>query len=427
MSAQIIFGDSIKVMRKLHRQKVQVDMIFVDPPYHLTSIVERFGGANAKAAKSTGATGRYARESKGFMGKEWDGGDIAFRVSTWKAAFKLLKPGGHIIAFAHTKNYHRLATAIEKAGFEVRDMLDWVYGQGTPKSKNLTGEFEGFGSALKPAKEPAVLARKPMIGSLRENMLEHGVGALNIDALRVPLNAIDAREAMREITRNVRERSEDWRYNANEETEALELTEKGRWPANIVHDGSEEVMRRFPAKAGQKSAVLGTEPSALTANIFNPFSGGRPASEPLDTRGSAARFFRELGYSNIDDWCARICYCPKAPNNQRVYRCEACDHRENFAFKTCPGCKRRMKKEEVQNHPTVKPVDMLAYWIRGVCPEGGTILDPFAGTGSTGVAALREGRHAILIDNDPDSIADIEWRIAHMSGGDLPLFGGSAA
>lgn len=398
MSTQVIHSDCMKAMRKMHRQGVQVDMIFTDPPYHLVSIVERFGGANAKAAKSNGPTGKFARESKGFMGKGWDGGDIAFRASTWKLAYKLLKPGGYIIAFAHTKNYHRLATAIEKAGFEVRDMLDWVYGQGTPHGHHVDG-FPGHHTALKPAKEPAVLARKPLEGSNAENMALHGVGALNIDALRVPVSGGD---------------------------------DLARWPSNLTHDGSAAVLEHFPAKAGQKSPVIGDEPSRSNANIFNPFSGGRPPSAPLDERGNAGRFFMSLSYSNIDDWCARICYCPKAPNKERVYRCSGCDHRENFVFETCPSCNRRMKPiedegaadAEIKNHPTVKPVDLLAYWIRGVCPAGGTILDPFAGTGSTGIAALREGRKAILIDADPDSIADINWRIAHLSGGGTPLFGG---
>lgn len=428
-------GDCRKVMRRLAKEGVQVDMIFVDPPYHLGSIVKRFGGDNAKAAKSNGATGKYARESRGFMGKKWDSGNVAFQASTWKLAFNLLKPGGYIIAFSHVTTYHRLACAIEDAGFEVRDMLDWLYGQGSPKSHNMTDEFEGYGSAFKPAKEPACFGRKPLEGSMLDNMLAHGLGAINIDALRVPLNATDAREALREIQRAARDRTDGWRMNADGGP-GVELTDKGRWPSNLVHDGSPEVVACFPAKAGQKSAVTGDEPSASTANIFNPFSGGRPASAPLDARGTAARFFRHFGFSNADDWCARVCYCPKAPNSQRVYRCSACGHRENFVMETCPACNRRLKPlaegekmdpetmAEVHNHPTVKPVDMLSYWIRGVCPPGGVILDPFAGTGSTGIAALREGRSAILIDSDPESIADIRFRVDHLSGGGTPLFGG---
>lgn len=434
MTVRIEEGDCLEVMDKLADEGVQVDLIFSDPPYHLVSIHERFGSETAKAAKSNGPTGKYARESRGFNGVKWDGGDIAFRTETWEKAIKLLKPGGHIVAFSHSTRYHRLACAIEDAGFEIRDMLDWLYGQGSPKSHNMSDEFEGYGSAFKPAKEPACFGRKPMIGTMLENMTAHGVGAINIDALRVPLSAIDARDAMREIQKAARERRDGFRFDADG-TVTMELTDKGRWPSNLVHDGSPEVVSVFPKKAGQKSAVLGTEPSATTANIFNPFSGGRPASAPLDDRGSAARFFRQFGFNNLDDWCARACYCPKAPNSQRVYRCSACGHRENSVLEQCPKCHRRLKREEgeefnaetmaeVKNHPTVKPVEMLAYWIRGLCPPGGLILDPFAGTGSTGIAALKEGRRSILIDNDPESIADIRWRVAHLSGGGTPLFGG---
>lgn len=430
-------GDCLHVMEQLEAEGVKVDMIFSDPPYHLASIVKRFGGEGAKAAKSNGPTGKYARESRGFMGLKWDSGSIAFREETWERALRLLKPGGAIVAFSHTTTYHRMACAIEDAGAETRDMLDWVYGQGSPKSHNMDGEFEGHGTALKPCKEPAYYGRKPLIGTMLENMTEHGVGAINIDALRVPLTAADAADLRTILNRGVRGRDDGYRFNASAAQEECDrIIEKGRWPGNLTHDGSAAVLANFPAKAGQKSAVLGNEPSAMTANIFNPFSGGRPPSAPLDARGSAARFFASFAYGDVDDWLARIRYCPKAPNSQRVYRCSACGHRENAVLAECPSCHRRLKAPEdgeevaegdiaeVKNHPTVKPVELLEYWIKGLCPPGGLVLDPFAGTGSTGLAALRTGRRAILIDNDPESIADIRWRINRLSGGGTPLFGG---
>lgn len=380
MNVRIEQGDCIEVMANLQKEGVLADAIFVDPPYHLISIVKRFGGESAKAAKSNGATGRYARESKGFNGKTWDGGDIAFRPETWAAALALLKPGGYMIAFSHSTTYHRMAVAIEDAGFEIRDMIDWVYGQGTPKSKNLTGKFDGYGSALKPAKEPAVLARKPLAeGSLQANMEAYGVGALHIDALRVPVGS--------------------------------DPTAQGRWPANFTHDGSDEVLAEFPEDAGAKSPVTGSEPSPMTANIFGAMSNARPASKPFDERGNAARFF----------------YCAKAPSQQRVYRCKACGARNNVVLDKCGPCGADLKADGglgYDNHPTVKPLEMVEYWVQGICPPGGTVLDLFAGTGTTGIAALQTGRNAILIDNDPESILDIKFRIGLLQGADTPLFGG---
>ena len=164
----LINGDCIEEMQRLIDEGVQVDSVVTDPPYHLTSIVKRFGKDNSAPAKY-GTDGAYARASKGFMGKEWDGGDIAFRPETWELALKLLKPGGHLLAFSASRNYHRMAVAIEDAGFEIRDQLMWLYGSGFPKSHNLG---DGWGTALKPAHEPIVMARKPISEkSIADNMM----------------------------------------------------------------------------------------------------------------------------------------------------------------------------------------------------------------------------------------------------------------
>ena len=153
-------------MQKLIDDEVQVDSIVTDPPYHLQSIVDRFGKEGSAPAQE-GTDGAFARASKGFMGKEWDGGDIAFRKETWELAYQLLKPGGHLLAFSASRNYHRMAVAIEDAGFEIRDQIMWIYGSGFPKSLNVG---DGWGTALKPAHEPIVMARKPIEGTNKQNI-----------------------------------------------------------------------------------------------------------------------------------------------------------------------------------------------------------------------------------------------------------------
>ena len=160
----LVNGDCLEEVQKLVDKGVQVDSIVTDPPYHLTSIVERFGKEGSVPAKDK--DGAFQRQSKGFMGKEWDGGDIAFRKETWELFMKVLKPGGHLLAFSGSRTYHRMAVAIEDSGFDIRDQIMWLYGSGFPKSLNLG---DGWGTALKPAHEPIVLARKKIEGTNKQN------------------------------------------------------------------------------------------------------------------------------------------------------------------------------------------------------------------------------------------------------------------
>ena len=163
-----------------------VDSVVCDPPYHLTSVVKRFGGAteDREPFAADNPTSPYKALSRGFMGKAWDGGDIAFRPETWAKVLRVLKPGGYLVAFSAPKCQHRMVCAIEDAGFEIRDGLMWLFGTGFPKSHAIEG-FDGWGTALKPAYEPICLARKPLDGTNLANMMAWGVGALNIDACRV--------------------------------------------------------------------------------------------------------------------------------------------------------------------------------------------------------------------------------------------------
>ena len=342
MKARILLGDCREQMRKL--ADASVDAIVTDPPYGL-----------------------------GFMGKEWDRGVPG--VDVWTEALRVLKPGGHMVAFFGSRTYHRGAVAIEDAGFEVRDQLMWIYGSGFPKSQNLAialdkraGAMEhrgrkmsiagdncaegvdrpyasgiaahepitddakrwnGWGTALKPAHEPIVLARKPLVGTVAANVLEHGTGAINVDGCRVGDEVLPAQ--VRGVTCMGTFQGAD----GNETPERI-----GRWPANVMHDGSDEATEHF---------------------------------------GDAARFF----------------YSAKA---------DADDRNE--------GLPSRMRNR----HPTVKPVDLMRWLVRLITPPGGVVLDPFMGSGSTGKACALEGFDFIGCELDAAHVDVAEVRIAHAGG-----------
>lgn len=308
-----------------------VDVIVTDPPYEL-----------------------------GFMGKAWDKSGVAFDPETWRHALVVLKPGGHLLAFGGTRTYHRMVCAIEDAGFEVRDQIGWVYGSGFPKSKNLDGDWEGWGTALKPAWEPIVLARKPLIGTVAANVLAHGCGALNIDGCRV----LSGDDIGRTRTTALGQMNDDaWEPKAmKSESHAL-----GRWPANLIHDGGEEVLAAFP-QVNSGGNLKATIPSPKTSTVYGGFPKRSDFATYRDT-GSAARFF----------------YCAKASKRDRG---------------------------EGNTHPTVKPTDLMRYLCRLVTPPGGLVLDPFTGSGSTGKAAVLEGFRFVGCELNPEYIKLAEARIA---------------
>ena len=309
--------DCLVTMQKLIDDEVQVDSIVTDPPYHLQSIVDRFGKEGSAPAQE-GTDGAFARASKGFMGKEWDGGDIAFRKETWELAYQLLKPGGHLLAFSASRNYHRMAVAIEDAGFEIRDQLMWLYGSGFPKSHNLG---DGWGTALKPAHEPIVMARKFIEGTNKNNREKYGTGGINIDDCRIELSEGDDPRLGGKGTW----KTDKMANNVYGDYEGREngSSELGRFPANVMHDGLQE------------------------------------------------------------DW-ARYFYCPKVSKSERG---------------------------EDNTHPTVKPQELMKYLCRLVTPKGGTVLDPFMGSGSTGMAAKDEGFEFIGIEREKEYFEIAEKRI----------------
>jgi len=332
--------DCIEQMQKMIDEGVQVNSVVTDPPYEL-----------------------------GFMGKSWDSTGIAFQKETWELAFQLLKPGGHLLAFAGSRTYHRIAVAIEDAGFEIRDQIMWLYGSGFPKSLNIgkavdkklgnkridlgtnpnqrlntpehdiyeagirgketrttkgNTEYEGWGTALKPAHEPVVMARKPVEGTVAENVLKHGTGGINIDGCRVELSEGDDPR----LGGKGNWKTDKMAKNDYGKYEGIDVgsSDKGRFPANVMHDGLEQ------------------------------------------------------------EW-ARFFYCPKVSKNER---------------------NRGLDKNI---HPTVKPVELMKYLCRLVTPKGGTVLDPFMGSGSTGMAAKDEGFEFIGIEKEKEYFEIAEQRI----------------
>jgi site-specific DNA-methyltransferase (adenine-specific) len=362
VSVRILIGDCAQRMRDLPDNRV--DSVVCDPPYHLTSIVKRFGAENAAPAK-VGKTGAYARASKGFMGQTWDGGDVAFRPETWAEALRVLKPGGHLVAFSGTRTYHRMAVAIEDAGFEIRDQLAWAYGSGFPKSHDAG---DGWGTALKPAWEPIALCRKPLIGTVAANVLKHGTGAINVDGCRIE------GEGNKTFERDAGDRSRE-QYRTGTTVGAAKPTELGRWPANIIHDGSDEVLAGFPNEAGgrdKREGGQGSRPGGF-ANIGADSGCNEPNGRLYGDEGSAARFF----------------YCAKATTEERG---------------------------EGNNHPTVKPVSLMRWLCRLVTPKGGTVLDPFMGSGSTALACDAEQFNFIGCELSPEYAAIAETRIRNAAG-----------
>lgn len=381
-----------------------VDVIVTDPPYHLHSITKRFGSSDAAPAQ-VGETGAYARASKGFMGRTWDGGNVAFRVETWRAAYRLLKPGGYIFAFASSRGYHRMGCAIEDAGFITHPMIGWVFGSGFPKATNLSrmidqalgatgsnaridGEFQAGiyqpvtpeaqqwsgwfygGQARKPALEPIYVGQKPFSeknGAL--NVLRWGVGAINIDGVRVGESGGTKRshqEAYGAEGRADQGGGQAWR--SGHEIVDLGL---GRWPANLIHDGSSEVLAMFPQTTPSNDRPRNNGDFKSVAKGFDKAH----VTSGYSDSGSAARFFE----------CYPLIYCAKASNGDRA------------------GSK----------HATVKPQGLMRALVRHGCPPGGIVLDPFTGTGSTLKAAIAEGRRAIGIEADATSIIDTVWRMRY--------------
>lgn len=432
MTVSILTGDCRAVLKTLPADSVH--SCVTDPPYHLTSIVKRFGAVDAAPAKSK-ETGVYARSSAGFMGQTWDGGDIAFRPETWAEVLRVLKPGAHLLAFGGTRTYHRLACAIEDAGFEVRDQIQWIFGSGFPKSHDVSkgidkaagaerqrydrpafgGTFsdddgttygtaisndsitdaarlwEGWGTALKPAHEPIVLARKPLIGTVVANVLAHGTGALNIDGCRVD-GPVEPDRLMAIGTGKGRGTANGIALGKAIGGVKAPPHNLGRWPANVIHDGSDEVLAGFPESIARPVAQekIGKSGDGKSRGLFG--LGSKVQSGYFDQETSAARFF----------------YCAKASKADRDEGIASVAGIAGIGALRDGG---RASLPRKNNHPTVKPTDLMRYLCKMVTPPGGTVLDPFMGSGSTGKAARLEQFSFLGIECDPDYVAIAKSRI----------------
>jgi site-specific DNA-methyltransferase (adenine-specific) len=344
-----------------------------------------------------------SRIGTGFMGMTWDGGDVAHDVSLWAECLRVAKPGAWLLAFGGTRTYHRLACAIEDAGWELRDsplrghmhqpedcpwLMAWGFGSGFPKSHN--GEWGG--TALKPAWEPIVCARKPPIGTVEANWREHGTGALNIDACRIG-DTVETWPATRSYAPG------QMQPGHTGETQNTGAAPSGRWPANLIHDGSPEVVALFPSEAGQAAPVMSCNADKFRT-AYGAFSGSPEANfAPHDQPGSAARFFYAAKTSREDrnEGCEHFARKPlnwsSGTQNPGSFQAEGTD-------RTSPNF-----------HPTVKPTDLMRYLCRLVTPKGGTVLDPFMGSGSTGKAAMLEGFNFIGVDLSAEYIEIARARI----------------
>jgi site-specific DNA-methyltransferase (adenine-specific) len=385
--ATIYHGSNLDVLPTL--ADCSVDSIVCDPPYEL-----------------------------GFMGKSWDSSGIAYSVELWRECLRVLKPGGHLLAFGGTRTWHRLVVAIEDAGFEVRDSIAWLYGSGFPKSHNIgkalrktdadvSGDWDGWGTALKPAHEPIVVARKPVEGTVANNVLTYGTGALNIDATRIkgaegenferPVNFTGQHEG---YTRPWQSTAEGQEKNAESRKEsAQKATDFGRWPANIILD--EFTAELLDKQSGLVKGAVGMKKHTdFTFDVGD--HGGQRFTQGKPDIGGASRFFYvtkankrdrnegldELSLVQMDIGDER----PSGSSWER--RGQSTAPRQNF-------------------HPTVKPTALMQYLIRLVTPEDGVVLDPFVGSGSTGKAAILERKKFIGIELTAEYLPIIEGRLRH--------------
>lgn len=416
-------GDCLEVMRTLPDNSV--DSIVTDPPYGLTT--NKKGGTGAASVNLNTPHGRArigtGNGPGGFMGMKWDA-DVP-GVEVWQECLRVLKPGGWLLAFAGTRTQHRMAMRIEDAGFEIRDMIAWLYGSGFPKSHN--GPWGG--TALKPAIEPITVARKPLVGTVERNWQEYGTGALNIDACRVLVESEDRPP----ITGRGGIPARNSEHDPRAAGEVAQPHNLGRWPANVIHDGSDEVVEAFPSAPGQQGDLVGTEPSRPAKNTYGEYTGRKAFKARREGEASANRRYTEQGGTDFAPLpgmrrdhpgsAARFFYCAKASRADRYDGCEgfvASNVHGPSGDGRCWDIPGSNSKPRENNHPTVKPTDLMRYLCRLVTPPGGTVLDPFMGSGSTGRGAIAEGFQFIGIELDPDYAEIARRRITAMQPG-LPL------
>jgi site-specific DNA-methyltransferase (adenine-specific) len=367
----IHYGDLFHVLPTLDAESI--DACVTDPPYEL-----------------------------GFMGKRWDASGVTNRPETWAAVYRVLKPGAHLLAFGGTRTFHRMTCAIEDAGFEIRDCLSWLYGQGFPKSLNLPG---GRGTALKPSWEPIILARKPVQGTVAQNVEKHGTGAINIDACRVGSETIVSSGWTGMDARRFREGTRPEDYSTRQDPSA----HAGRWPANVLLD--EEAAAMLDEQTGDVGGGFGTRGSG-------PLDGR--IAYALPEQGQIVGFGDSGGAS-------RFYYVAKPSREERDYGCHAearrsageCTGRADGSAGLASPRAGASRTSGARNfHPTVKPVELMRWLVNLVTPIGGIVLDPFTGSGTTGMACRYEQRRFVGIEREAEYVEIAKARIAAVA----PLF-----
>ena len=418
MTYQILLGNNLDVLPTLPDNSV--DSIVTDPPYEL-----------------------------GFMGKKWDSSGIAYSVELWQQCLRVLKPGGHLLSFGGTRTYHRVAVAIEDAGFELRDSIAWLYGSGFPKSldiskaidkaagvertqvlgtrsrnvkpfddsngwneNNTTGDYEykspatpeaqqwqGWGTALKPAFEPIVVARKPIEGTVANNVLKWGTGGLNIDGSRIGTETISTHNAPTgTFAGGEPDRGSDTTSYKNH---------TGRWPANIILD---------PYTAELLDQQSGTSTSKSGTMKVPDIRGGKYGSD------YGTREFDSVRGHNDTGGASRFFYVAKASKRDRnegldqlleTTAADMVDREPDSAGMNSPRAGAGRTSGAKNFHPTVKPTTLMEYLIKLVTPAGGVVLDPFTGSGSTGKAAILQGFDFIGIEMTEEYLPIIEGRLKH--------------
>lgn len=410
----ILLGDCTERMKELLDNSV--DAVVTDPPYGLS-----------------------------FMGKKWDY-DVP-SVDVWREVLRVLKPGGHLLSFGGTRTYHRMVCAVEDAGFEIRDQLQWLFGSGFPKSLNIgkaidkiegndrevigeadvgpdfTGDnfhrddgtrriqkitkgqskWEGWGTALKPANEPIVLARKPLSEkTVAENVLKWGTGAINIDGSRIAPQLQDdygrsATNAKGTINAHNGFEGKSFKIAEREGDYASNL---GRWPANLLLD--EEAAQMLDEQSGQFKGEIG-RPNRKSAGNYeaSSYKVGVVTETGIKDFGGASRFFYVAKTSKRE----RNAGLEGMPEKKSDYRPRDEDGRNTI--------RERLHNSvgKINHHPTVKPIKLMEYLIKLVTPPGGTVLDPFMGSGSTGIAAKRLGFEFIGIEMNEEYVEIAERRI----------------
>ena len=342
MTARLLTGDCRELMAAM--PAASVDAIVTDPPYGLA-----------------------------FMGKGWD--HAVPGVEFWTEALRVAKPGTHLLAFGGTRTYHRLACAIEDAGWEIRDCLSWLYGSGFPKSHN--GPWGG--TALKPAWEPIIMARAPLAGTVAANVAAHGTGGLNIDGCRIAVNPVVDASQLRTMTRSRRETADGWGLSTVQGDTPQVVRADGRWPANVALD--EDAAAMLDAQTGTVGGGFGVRGGGASGE-WNP-------TDRATARGQTIRGGGEVvGYGDTGG-ASRFFYCAKASRSEREAGTDG------------------------NGHPTVKPVALMRWLVRLVTPAGGVVLDPFTGSGTTGVAAVQEGRRFIGCEREAEYVEIARRRIAH--------------